>query len=112
MDEPRPDERTQEALEMAIVQRRPPDELVPHADPGSHYTSDEYQALLAKHPLLARFSGLGGCYATAPMARCGATLKTDRVYRQHYPTRADATTAILAYIQGWSNPRRRHSTPR
>ena len=48
MDEHMPDELTQHALEMAILQRRPPDQLLQHADPGSQYTSDQYQALLAK----------------------------------------------------------------
>lgn len=66
MDEHMPDELTQEALEMAIVQRRPPNERLHHADQGSQYTSDEYQALLAKHHMLASFSGVGCCYDNAP----------------------------------------------
>lgn len=34
---------------------------------GSHYTRDEYQARLARYPLVASFSGVGGCYDQAPM---------------------------------------------
>jgi putative transposase len=110
MDEHMPDELTQEALEMAIVQRRPPDQLLHHADQGSQYTSDEYQALLAKHRMLASFSGVGCCYDNAPMESFWATLKTELVYRAHYRTRAEAKNAIFAYIEGWYNRRRRHST--
>lgn len=67
MAEHMPDELTQEALEMAILQRRLPDLLLHHADQGSQYTSDQYQALLAKHRILASFSGVGCCYDNAPM---------------------------------------------
>ncbi len=110
MDEHMPDELTQEALEMAILQRRPPDQLLHHADQGSQYTRDDYQALLAKHRMLASFSGVGCCYDNAPMESFGATLKTELVYRAHYRTRAEAKNAIFAYIEGWYNRRRRHST--
>ena len=110
MDEHMPDELTQEALEMAIVQRRPPDKLLHHADQGSQYTSDEYQALLAKHHMLASFSGVGCCYDNAPMESFWATLKTELIYRAHYRTRQEAKNAIFAYIEGWYNRRRRHST--
>lgn len=110
MDEHMPDELTQEALEMAILQRRPPAELLHHADQGSQYTSDEYQALLARHHMLASFSGVGCCYDNAPMESFWHTLKTELVYRQHYHTRAEAKNAIFAYIEGWYNRQRRHST--
>ena len=110
MDEHMPDELTQEALEMAILQRQPPDELLHHADQGSQYTSDEYQTLLARHHMLASFSGVGCCYDNAPMESFWATLKTELVYRQHYHTRAEAKNAIFAYIEGWYNRQRCHST--
>jgi putative transposase len=110
MDEPMPAELTQEALEMASLQRQPPDELLHHADQGSPYTSDAYQALLANHHRLARFSAVGCCYDNAPLESFWATLKTDLVYRQHYHPRAQAKNAIFAYIQGWYNRQPRHST--
>jgi len=39
-----------------------------------------------------------------------ATLKTERVYRSHYRTCAEAKNVIFAYIEGWYNRQRRHST--
>jgi len=110
MDEHMPDELTQEALEMAIITRRPPQRLLHHADQGSQYTSDQYQALLAKHRMLVSFSGVGCCYDNAPMESFWGILKTELVYRAHYRTRAEAKTAIFAYIEGWYNRQRRHST--
>jgi transposase InsO family protein len=38
------------------------------------------------------------------------TLKTELVYRHHYHTRTEAKNAISAYIEGWYNRPRRHST--
>ena len=105
-----PDELTQAALKMAILARRPPDELLHHADQGSQYTSDEYQALLAAHHMLASFSGVGCCYDNAPMESFWGTLKTELIYRRHFHTRAEAKNAIFAYIEGWYNRQRRHST--
>src|SRR5262249_7464546 len=110
MDEHMPDELTQEALEMAILQRKPPEQLLHHSDQGRQYTSEEYQALLAKHNILISLSGVGCCYDNAPMESFWGTLKTELVYRQHYPTRAQAKSAIFAYIEGWYNRQRRHSS--
>lgn len=110
MDAHMPDELTQKALEMAILQRKPPAQLLHHSDQGSQYTSDDYQALLAKHNMLASLSGVGCCYHNAPMESFWGTLKTELVYRQQYRTRAEAKNAIFAYIEGWYNRQRRHST--
>lgn len=110
MDAHMPDELTQDALEMAILQRKPPAQLLHHSDRGSQYTSDEYQALLAKHNILTSLSGVGCCYDNAPMESFWGTLKTELVYRSHYRTRAEAKNAIFAYIEGWYNRQRRHST--
>ncbi len=39
-----------------------------------------------------------------------ATLKKETIYRQSWPTRAEARAAIFSLIEGWYSPRRRHST--
>jgi putative transposase len=38
-----------------------------------------------------------------------STLKTGLIDRQSWSTRQQARTAIYDYIEGWYNPRRRHS---
>ena len=110
MDEQMPDDLTQAALEMAILQRRPPAELLHHSDQGRQYTSDDYQALLAKYHMVSSLSGVGCCYDNAPMESVWGTLKTELIYRQHYHSRAEAKNAIFAYIEGWYNRQRRHSS--
>ncbi|MBV9311841.1 MAG: transposase [Solirubrobacterales bacterium] len=38
-----------------------------------------------------------------------ASIKKERIYRRSWP-RAEARAAVFEYIEGWYNPRRRHST--
>src|SRR5262245_43726004 len=94
-----PDELTQEALKMAVLQPRPPDQLLHHAALGSQYTSDEYQALPGTHHMLANFSDGSCCCDNAPMESFWGTLKTELVYRRHFHTHAEAKNAIFAYIE-------------
>ena len=53
---------------------------------------------------------VGDCYDNAVCETFHATLKKEKIYRQSWPTRAAARTAVFEYIEGWYNPRRRHST--
>ena len=39
-----------------------------------------------------------------------ASLKKELVNRRPWPTRAEARSNVFEYIEGWYNPRRRHST--
>ena len=52
----------------------------------------------------------GDCFDNACCETFHATLKKERIYRHSWPTRAAARSAIFEYIEGWYNPRRRHST--
>ena len=53
-----------EALQMAIVRRRPGKGLLHHSDRGVQYASDDYQKLLQDHQMTASMSGRGGCWIT------------------------------------------------
>ena len=53
---------------------------------------------------------IGDCYDNAVCETFHATIKKEKIYRQSWPTRAEARTAVFAYIEDWYNPRRRHST--
>jgi putative transposase len=52
----------------------------------------------------------GDCFDNAVCESFHASLKKELIYRHSWPTRAEARTAIFEYIEGWFNPRRRHST--
>jgi hypothetical protein len=64
----------------------------------------------AKSGIEISMGSVGDCYDNAVCETFHASLKKERIYRQSWPTRATARTAIFEYIEGWYNPRRRHST--
>ncbi len=97
------------ALDMALTQRRPPHNLLHHSDRGSQYTSFDYQKRLSTSHMTVSMSRVGNCWDNAPMESFWATLKrecADVVFASH----TQARTEIFAYIMGFYNRQRRHST--
>ena len=97
------------ALEMAVALRKPAKGCVHHSDRGSQYCSHDYQKLLRKHGFKASMSGKGNCYDNAAMETFFKTIKAELIWRHSWQTRRDAEVAIFEYINGFYNPRRRHS---
>ena len=56
-------------------------------------------------------SGKGNCYDNAMVETVFKTIKNELVWRTIFQTRADAELALGRYIDGFYNPRRRHSAP-
>jgi len=98
-----------DALKMALLQRDPPVGLLHHSDRGVQYCCDDYQLLLKKHGLSCSMSGKGNCYDNAAMESFWASLKTERVYQEHYATRQQARQSIFEYIEVFYNRKRLHS---
>jgi putative transposase len=99
-----------DALEMALARRRPSPGLVHHSDQGCQYTAVLFAKRCAKAGIEVSMGSVGDCYDNAVCETFHASIKKEKIYRQSWPTRAAARTAIFAYIEGWYNPRRRHST--
>jgi putative transposase len=99
-----------DALEMALARRRPEPGLVHHSDQGCQFTAVLFTKRCAKAGIEVSMGSVGDCYDNAVCETFHATLKKEKIYRQSWPTRAAARTAIFEYIEGWYNPRRRHST--
>jgi transposase InsO family protein len=98
------------ALRRAFAQRQPAAGLLHHADRGTPYTAEEYRAALTAAHLAVRMSRRGDCWDHAVMESFFAPLKTELVHAARWATRAQAAAALAAYIEGWYNRRRRHST--
>jgi len=98
-----------DALEHAIVDRKPVDGLIFHSDRGSQYVSIDFRKSLKKHSIIQSMSGKGNCYDNAVAESFFHTLKTELVYWERYKTRSDAKSDIFKYIEGFYNRRRRHS---
>lgn len=97
------------ALSQAILMRQPQAGLIHHSDRGSQYCSDDYRRLLQSHSLTASMSGKGNCYDNAMVETVFKTIKSELIWRASYETRNQATLALGQYIDGFYNPRRRHS---
>lgn len=97
------------ALKMAIALRNPPKGCIHHTDRGSQYCSHDYQKLLRQHGFKVSMSGKGNCYDNAVVETFFKTIKAELLWQQSWETRRAAEMAIFEYINGFYNPRRRHS---
>jgi putative transposase len=101
-----------DAIDLAIARRRPATDagLVHHSDQGCQYTALAFSQRLQAAGIVPSMGSVGDCYDNAVAESFFATLKGELLDRQTWPTRAAARSAIFAYIEGWYNRRRRHST--
>ena len=121
---------------MVIALRSPPKGCIVHSDrpshglqanhcraTGSQYCSHDYQKILREHGFKASpshackhalpgqwMSGKGNGYDNAAVETFFKTIKAELIWRRSWETRRQAETAIFQYINGFYNPRRRHST--
>jgi putative transposase len=98
-----------QALDMAVRLRNPPQGCIFHSDRGSQYCAYDYQKKLQAYGLQPSMSGKGNCYDNASVETFFKTIKAELIWRQSWPTRRQAETAIFQYINGFYNARRRHS---
>ena len=98
------------ALSNAVTARRPTGPVIFHSDRGCQYTSAQYARLADDLGVRLSVGRRGQCWDNAVAESFFATIKTELLDRQAWPTRAHAHKAIFAWIEGWYNTRRRHST--
>jgi putative transposase len=110
MAEHRRAELVVEALEMAVWRRKPTVGLVHHSDQGSQYTALVF-GQRCREVGIDRSMGARGCALdNAVCESFFASLKKEKLNRRSWPTRQDARRAVFAWIEGWYNRRRLHST--
>ena len=97
------------ALKVAVALRQPPSGYIHHTDRGSQYCSHDYQKLLRQNGFKVSMSGRGNCYDNSAVETFFKTIKAELIWRQTWQTRRQAEAAIFKYINGFYNPRRRHS---
>ena len=85
-------------------------DCIHHTDRGSHYCSNEYQKRLSKHMFKVSMSGKGNCYDNSMVETFFKSIKVEMIWRNRWETRRQAEGAIFQYINGFYNPRRRHSS--
>jgi transposase InsO family protein len=98
------------ALNMALVRRKPARGLLHHSDRGVQYACSDYQQRLKQHGLECSMSRTGNCYDNAVMESFWSTLKTELVYHVKFATRDAARKAIFEFVEVFYNRERRHSS--
>ena len=97
-----------EALNMALEQRRP-DQVIHHSDQGSQYTSIAFGRRCDQAGVRPSMGSVGDCFDNAMCESFFATLECELIDRHCFRTRGEARMALFDFIEGWYNPRRRHS---
>jgi putative transposase len=98
-----------ESLKRAIALRQPPPRIIHHSNRGSQYCSNDYRKLLKDYDFLSSMFGKGNCYDNAAVETFFKSLKAELIWREKYETRKQAQNALFHYINGFYNPRCRHS---
>ena len=97
-----------EALDMALQQRRP-EGVIHHSDQGSQYTSIAFGQRCERMGVRPSMGSVGDAYDNAMAESFFATLECELIDRQRFRDPAEARWAVFNFIEGWYNPRRRHS---
>ena len=98
-----------DALNMALWQRRPR-EVVHHSDHGTQYTSIAFGKRCREAGVRPSMGSIGDCYDNALCESFFATLECELLDRRKFATQAEARMAVFEFIEGFYNPRRRHSS--
>ncbi len=96
------------ALDMALFQRKPGD-VTHHSDQGTQYTSLAFGQRCREAGVRPSMGSVGDCYDNAMCESFFATLECELIERRSFRYHAEARMATFDFIEGWYNPRRRHS---
>ena len=96
------------ALDMAIT-RRAPAQVIHHSDHGSQYTALAFGKHCEAFGVRQSMGSVGDCFDNAMAESFFASLECELIDRSVFRSHAQARSAIFDFIEGWYNPRRRHS---
>ena len=98
-----------QALEMALEQRHP-ERVIHHSDHGSEYTAVAFSDRCLKLGIARSMGSVGDCFDNAMMESLFSSLEAEVLDRYHFATRQEACRKVFTWLEGWYNPRRRHSS--
>jgi putative transposase len=98
-----------DALNMALGQRNTSG-VVHHSDQGCQYTSIAFGLRCREAGVKPSMGSVGDCYDNAMAESFFATLECELLDRVRFRTQAEARMAIFDFIEGFYNPKRRHSS--
>jgi putative transposase len=98
-----------EALRRALALRPAPRGLIHHSDRGVHYACADYRALLESHGIKPSMSRKGDCWDNAVAESFFSSFGFELEFDANWHDVRDVERAAAEYIDGFYNPRRRHS---
>jgi putative transposase len=98
-----------DALNMAVWQRQP-SAVIHHSDQGCQYTSIAFGLRCREAGVRPSMGSVGDCYDNAMCESFFATLECELLADRRFRTQAEGQMAVFEFIEGWYNPRRRHSS--
>lgn len=101
---------TIQALNKAILRRRPGKGLMVHSDRGVQYASSDFRAALQKNGFIQSMSRKGNCWDNAVAESFFHSIKTQMIHHRKFQNVAEAEQALFNYIEIYYNRRRKHST--
>jgi putative transposase len=96
------------ALEIAVTARQPVG-VVHHSDQGTQYTSIQFGQRCRNAGIRPSMGSVGDAYDNAMCESFFATLECELLDRVAFRTKNQARGEVFSFIDGWYNPRRRHS---
>jgi putative transposase len=97
-----------DALDMAIDRRRPKN-VIHHSDQGCQYTSIAFGNRCKEAGVRPSMGSVGDCYDNAMCESFNASLECELLVRNRFKNQREAALAVFDYIEGFYNPRRRHT---
>jgi putative transposase len=97
-----------DALNMAVTQRQPRN-VIHHSDHGCQYTSIAFGMRCKEAGVRPSMGTVGDAYDNAMCESFFGTLECELLDRQRFRSQAEARMAVFGYLEGFYNPRRRHS---
>ena len=97
-----------DALKMAAAQRRPT-AVIHHSDQGSQYRAIAFGHRCEVLGVRPSMGSRGDAYDNAMAERFFSTLEAELLAKHRFESPGEAQLKVFRYIEGWYNPRRRHS---
>ena len=99
-----------DAITMALWQRRPAKGLIWHTDRGSQYCAKSHREILKDHGVQQSMSRKDDCWDNATSESFFSILKRELVALSNFTDQKQAAAAIFEYIEIFYNKIRAHST--
>jgi putative transposase len=98
-----------DALNMAIYRRKPTN-VIHHSDQGTQYTSIAFSQRCKEAGVRPSMGSVGDCYDNAMCESFNAILECELLVKHRFKTPREASLAVFDFIEGFYNPRRRHTS--